>query len=362
MFPDELGFDTLIWVYVDVDIAPFKSPPIAEGKQKGSDLKTATSAAASSEPSGIKNMFAKNLESAYRRNWQVKVAGKTMKFNSPKGHCTFGNSNIKINVVVISPTCVQLDSCSQGEPRAADHLALKCFRIWNNDNDANIENMLLFCRNFGVFNLKQDTEQKWVRTSRRGIWLRFSSEPLFGDLSGVCNAGEIEYLKKFCREQRKTASFIDLLNKFTDLAWYFVPFQKLFTTQNDTDSFISCKGAKKRGSESADVKAKKGNTKPDSVAISKKQPCKRGGVGGSNKRHKAKPKGATGKSGLQRLARRGGVKRMSALCNNEVRSYLQMLLENVLKNATAFTEYRRCKTVTLNDILCGLAQKPVYGF
>lgn len=74
-------------------------------------------------------------------------------------------------------------------------------------------------------------------------------------------------------------------------------------------------------------------------------------------------KGIT-KPAIRRLARRGGVKRISGLIYEETRGVLKVFLENVIKDAVHFTEYSRRKTVTAMDIVHALKRngRTLYGF
>ena len=47
------------------------------------------------------------------------------------------------------------------------------------------------------------------------------------------------------------------------------------------------------------------------------------------------------KPAIRRLARRGGVKRISALIYEEVRVVLKQFLENVIRDAVTYTEHKR---------------------
>eukprot|EP01018_Ginkgo_biloba_P039648 Gb_35445 [translate_table: standard] len=49
-------------------------------------------------------------------------------------------------------------------------------------------------------------------------------------------------------------------------------------------------------------------------------------------------------------ARRGGVKRISALIYEEIRGVLKIFLDNVIRDAVTYTEHARRKTVTAMDI------------
>ncbi|KAK3944933.1 histone-fold-containing protein [Diplogelasinospora grovesii] len=74
-------------------------------------------------------------------------------------------------------------------------------------------------------------------------------------------------------------------------------------------------------------------------------------------------KGIT-KPAIRRLARRGGVKRISAGIYDEIRGALKARLEMILKDCVAYCEYRRAKTITVNDVIFTLRRigKPIYGF
>ncbi|KAI8956246.1 histone-fold-containing protein [Xylaria longipes] len=52
----------------------------------------------------------------------------------------------------------------------------------------------------------------------------------------------------------------------------------------------------------------------------------------------------------RRLARRGGVKRISGSIYDEIRGALKKRLEEIIKDCVAYTEYRQAKTVTINDV------------
>ena len=70
------------------------------------------------------------------------------------------------------------------------------------------------------------------------------------------------------------------------------------------------------------------------------------------------------KHAIRRLARRGGVKRISGLIYEETRSVLKVFLENVIRDAVTYTEHARRKTVTAMDVVYALKRcgRPIYGF
>mmetsp|Transcript_39414 Transcript_39414/g.84990 ORF Transcript_39414/g.84990 Transcript_39414/m.84990 type:complete len:120 (+) Transcript_39414:74-433(+) len=88
------------------------------------------------------------------------------------------------------------------------------------------------------------------------------------------------------------------------------------------------------------------------------------GKGGRQKRVlKESIQGIT-KPAIRRLARRGGVKRISGLIYEETRGVLKTFLENVLRDSITYTEHARRKTVTAMDIVYALKRqgRTIYGF
>ncbi|KAK2138242.1 hypothetical protein NP493_3093g00021 [Ridgeia piscesae] len=69
----------------------------------------------------------------------------------------------------------------------------------------------------------------------------------------------------------------------------------------------------------------------------------------------AKHAGIT-KPAIRRLARRGGVKRISGLIYEETRGVLKVFLENVIRDAVTYTEHAKRKTVTAMDVVYALKQ------
>lgn len=67
---------------------------------------------------------------------------------------------------------------------------------------------------------------------------------------------------------------------------------------------------------------------------------------------------------IRRLARRGGVKRIRDGIYDEARFFLQEFLENVIRDAIAYTDYERRKTVTAMDVVYALKSRgrTIYGF
>ncbi|KAH9496800.1 trifunctional histidinol dehydrogenase [Bulinus truncatus] len=75
------------------------------------------------------------------------------------------------------------------------------------------------------------------------------------------------------------------------------------------------------------------------------------------------PQGIT-KPAIRRLARRGGVKRISGLIYEETRGVLKVFLENVIRDAVTYTEHAKRKTVTAMDLVYALKRqgRTLYGF
>jgi histone H4 len=70
------------------------------------------------------------------------------------------------------------------------------------------------------------------------------------------------------------------------------------------------------------------------------------------------------KPAIRRLARRGGVKRISGLIYEETRSVLKVFLHNVMRDAVTYTEHGRRKIVTAVDVVYVLKRqgRTLYGF
>lgn len=70
------------------------------------------------------------------------------------------------------------------------------------------------------------------------------------------------------------------------------------------------------------------------------------------------------RSDIRRLARRGGVKRISGLMYEETRKVLKVFLEDTIRDAVTYTEHARRKTVTVFDVVYALKRQghTLYGF
>ncbi|KAH7301017.1 hypothetical protein KP509_23G008200 [Ceratopteris richardii] len=80
------------------------------------------------------------------------------------------------------------------------------------------------------------------------------------------------------------------------------------------------------------------------------------GKGGAKRHRKVLRDNIQGitKPAIRRLARRGGVKRISGLIYEETRGVLKIFLENVIRDAVTYTEHARRKTVTAMDVVYAL--------
>lgn len=70
------------------------------------------------------------------------------------------------------------------------------------------------------------------------------------------------------------------------------------------------------------------------------------------------------KPDIRRLARRGGVKRISSLIYEQVRIVLKVFLENILRDAVTYTMYAKRERVTVMDVVWALKRQghTIYGF
>ena len=70
------------------------------------------------------------------------------------------------------------------------------------------------------------------------------------------------------------------------------------------------------------------------------------------------------KPAIRRLARRGGVKRISGLMYEETRGVLKVFLEGVIRDTVTYTEHARRKTVSAVDVVHALKRqgRTMYGF
>ncbi|KAG7240179.1 hypothetical protein INR49_027239 [Caranx melampygus] len=84
------------------------------------------------------------------------------------------------------------------------------------------------------------------------------------------------------------------------------------------------------------------------------------GKGGAKRHRKVLRDNIQGitKPAIRRLARRGGVKRISGLIYEETRGVLKVFLENVIRDAVTYTEHAKRKTVTAMDVPAQVQRLP----
>lgn len=70
------------------------------------------------------------------------------------------------------------------------------------------------------------------------------------------------------------------------------------------------------------------------------------------------------KPAIRRIARRGGVKRLTGTVYEEIRYVLKSFIESVVKDAVTYAEFSRRKTVSELDIILSLRRrgKTLLGF
>jgi len=70
------------------------------------------------------------------------------------------------------------------------------------------------------------------------------------------------------------------------------------------------------------------------------------------------------KPAIRRLARRGGVKRISSFIYNDSREFMKAFLNSVVTDATVYCQHAKRKTVTALDVIYSLKKhnKTIYGF
>ena len=99
------------------------------------------------------------------------------------------------------------------------------------------------------------------------------------------------------------------------------------------------------------------------VKVPKRVGVGKGGVRRHRKHLRDNIQGIT-KPAIRRLARRGGVKRISNDVYEETRRALYAFLEKIIGTAITYTDYGRRKTVTAMDVVNALKKhgKTLYGF
>ena len=106
-----------------------------------------------------------------------------------------------------------------------------------------------------------------------------------------------------------------------------------------------------------------GAAKNASVVPSRNQSLGKDGAKRHRKVLRDNIKGVT-KPAIRRLARRGGVRRISGMIYEEVRGVLKVFLQNAIRDAVTYTEHAGRKTVTTMDVVYALKRqgRTLYGF
>ena len=83
------------------------------------------------------------------------------------------------------------------------------------------------------------------------------------------------------------------------------------------------------------------------------------GKGGAKRHRKVMRENIQGitKPAIRRLARRGGVKRISGDIYEEIRGVLRHFLEDVIRDSVTYPEHARRKTVTAMDVVYALKRQ-----
>jgi histone H4 len=70
------------------------------------------------------------------------------------------------------------------------------------------------------------------------------------------------------------------------------------------------------------------------------------------------------KPAIRRLARRGGVKRISGMMYDEVRGILKTFVDGVVRDSVTYTEHGKRQTVTALDVVYALKKRGrmLYGY
>jgi histone H4 len=107
------------------------------------------------------------------------------------------------------------------------------------------------------------------------------------------------------------------------------------------------------------------NFPPKSQTMAKKSGNAKGAQGTKRQKKALKDniRGIT-KPAVRRLARRGGVKRISGIMYEEVRGILKSFVEGVVRDSVTYTEHGKRTTVTALDVVYALKKRGrmLYGY
>lgn len=70
------------------------------------------------------------------------------------------------------------------------------------------------------------------------------------------------------------------------------------------------------------------------------------------------------KGSIRRLARRGGIKRISDQVYDQTRDFVDYFLNSIVKDAAVFAEHAKRKTITAMDVIYALKRcgRSLYGY
>lgn len=70
------------------------------------------------------------------------------------------------------------------------------------------------------------------------------------------------------------------------------------------------------------------------------------------------------KGSIRRLARRGGIKRISDSVYDQTRDFVDYFLNSIVKDAAVFAEHAKRKTITAMDVIYALKRcgRSLYGY
>ncbi|KAM9230271.1 LOW QUALITY PROTEIN: histone H4 [Dugong dugon] len=118
---------------------------------------------------------------------------------------------------------------------------------------------------------------------------------------------------------------------------------------------------KNEGSTVGNIKIRK-----KSYSIRRGKGGKELGKSGTKRHHKVLRDNTQGitKSEIRRLARFGGVKRISGLIYEDSRGVLKVFLENMIREVLTYTEHAQRQTTTSKDVVYALKRqgRTLYGF
>ncbi|XP_016852795.1 uncharacterized protein LOC100557451 [Anolis carolinensis] len=133
-----------------------------------------------------------------------------------------------------------------------------------------------------------------------------------------------------------------------------------------SDTFLYKVLTQREGNIVSPVSERGGSTGAEAIMSGRGKGGKGLGKGGAKRHRKVLRDNIQGitKPAIRRLARRGGVKRISGLIYEETRGVLKVFLENVIRDAVTYTEHAKRKTVTAMDVVYALKRqgRTLYGF